>query len=113
MSSYFYLFLIFGVPAIALAILGCRRRIARGHQPTLWQAILPSFLAPPVIFLGWLIVMGDGRSVFTAAFWDGGGKPGGLEILLPLVGFLVIFALILTSILVFLYQRKAKRLGIK
>lgn len=46
----------------------------------------------------------DGKALTWRQFWEGDAKPGAVEILLPFIGLSVIGALLLSAVVVFLYQ---------
>lgn len=86
---------------------GCKLAISSARRPSVLIAIASSLLGSAS---GWILflIAWDGAKVLTPDYWLGDAKPGGLEIVLPLVFISIIVSLVPTSIVVAIYQSKWK-----
>jgi len=103
--------LVFGIPpsvAIAITIFLMRRSISKGGHASALHAIIASFLTPLFLFLC-LSLYFDGFQIFTDDYWHNGAKATRIELFPPFLGLLVIYCLIPTAFVVFLYQRRLKQ----
>jgi len=60
----------------------------------------------PLAIIAPVVGQVDGKALTWRQFWEGGAKPGAAELLLPFIGLSVIAALLLSAVVVFLYQRR-------
>lgn len=91
--------------SVAFTIYGGMYYKHRGWKPSVWLAVASSALASFLAFALLLLAM-DGMKVFSADFWTGDGKPGALDIIVPMAGFGIILGLVPAAIVVAMQQRR-------
>jgi len=91
------------VPSALVTAIICERLLRRGMRISVWVAVVAAFAMAPVMMFALGILTG-GWSAFTVGFWD--DFKTGFEMLLPVLAIFVIFALPLSSVVVWLYQRR-------
>lgn len=68
-------------------------------------SVAAAFIMTPLALIA-PIVAQAGWKALSWQFWEGDAKPGAVEILLASLGLCMIGALLLSSVVVFLYQRR-------
>ncbi len=71
----------------------------------MWLAIAAAFIMTPLVLIA-PVVAQAGWSALSWQYWEGGAKPGAGEILVPIIGLCIIGALLLSSVVIFFYQRR-------
>jgi len=99
------LFVLLALPAAVVTVIVSEILLRRGKRPSVWLVIAAAFIMTPLALIT-PVVAQAGWEALSWQFWEGGAKPGGVEILLPIIGLCIIGALLLSSGVVFLYQRK-------
>jgi hypothetical protein len=95
--------------ATFLSIGGCGLHISARRRPSLLIAVASAFLGSAAAWMLYLFAV-DGALAFTPAYWLGDAKPGGLDIVLPLIAIGTAISLIPASIVVAIAQAKFRRL---
>lgn len=103
----FTLFLLLALPAATATAIACEILLRRGKRPAVWLAIAAAFVMTPLALIA-PVVAQAGWKALSWQFWEGDAKPGAVEILLPSLGLFIIGALLLSWVVVFLYQRRER-----
>ena len=74
----------------------------------MWLAVAAAFIMTSLALIA-PVVTQAGWKALSWQFWEGDAKPGAVEILLPFIDLCMIGALLLSPVVVFLYQRMPLR----
>ena len=109
MLAVFTLFLLLALPAVTATAIACEILHCRGKRPSVWVAVAAAFVMTPLAIIAPVVGQVDGKALTWRQFWAGDAKPSAAEFLLPIIGLSVIGALLLSAVVVFLYQRRTVR----
>lgn len=98
------------VLATFASIGGCRLAISFRRRPSVLIAVSGALLGSAVSWILFLLAV-DGAKVFTSGYWMADTKPGGVDIVVPLIVISMIISLVPASVVVAIYQSKWKGLS--